>query len=363
MKVPIYWRYASLHYWRTFGLAVGTFIAVLLVFRFKDMARFAALSSDWLKTGLFAVYQIPSILPMAIPLSALLAAILFCQSLSRSRELTALRASGLSIYNLVTPLICGSFVLCLANFVICAELAPFCRREGKALLYRETSENPLLLLQRQQLVKLRDVYLQMEVEKEGRKARDFVLIAHNDSNERLTLLTARELKMKSDRLIGTDFAILSHLPTDKGSGFDPLILENQAEMTMDAPLLSTALKKNRPRIDPSALNLRMLQFRLSEGPKNRISVLIEILRRFSLVLAPLSFTLLGAIFAIEPGRQRKTRGLAYASLLTLTVLMSYLLGKGLKFEPLYATGAFLLPHLLIWISVIHRQSRLNRGVI
>ena len=109
--IPILWRYALQSYLRVFLLSVCTFIAVLLVSRFKEIARFAALSSDSLKTALFVVYQFPLILPMAIPISALIASLLLFQRLSRGSELTALRASGLSLRSILTPLLFTSFSL------------------------------------------------------------------------------------------------------------------------------------------------------------------------------------------------------------------------------------------------------------
>src|SRR4051812_38356814 len=103
--MPILWRYALQSYLRVFFLSVCTFITVLIVARFKEIARFTALTGDWSKTGLFIVYQIPSILPIAIPISALIASLLLFQRLSRTYELTALRASGLSLSTILTPLL------------------------------------------------------------------------------------------------------------------------------------------------------------------------------------------------------------------------------------------------------------------
>jgi lipopolysaccharide export system permease protein len=363
MRIPILWRYAIISYLKIFFLSVAAFVSILLVSRFKEMARFAALSSDWLKTGLFTVYQVPFILPMAIPLSALIASLLLFQRLSRSYELTAFRASGLSLKKIMTPLCITSAFLSLLNFCVSSELAPYCRRESKALLYRETSVNPLLLLQRQQLIKIKDAYLQLDVEEEGRLARDFILIAHNESNQRLSLLSAKKLRVNDDELLGNHVAIVSHLHSDHNEAFDPLIIENQASMSTAAPVLSAALKKNRPKIETGALGLRLLKIRLGEKGRIAKAARVEILRRISVTLAVFSFTLLGCTFGIELTRTPSRRGLLYALLLTLTVLMSYLLGKELKFDPLFATLAFLLPHLLIWLSCLHRQSRIDRGLV
>lgn len=338
-----------------------TFLTVLLVSRFKEIARFAALSSDSLKTALFVVYQFPLILPMAIPISALIASLLLFQRLSRTFELTALRASGLSLRSILAPLLFTSILISLLNFSITAEISPFCRRESKTLLYRETSENPLLLLQRQQLVKIKHAYLNMKVKDEGKIAKDMILIAHNESNQRLSLFSARQLRIEGEELLGSDVAIISHLHSEKEDSFDPLIIENQASMSTEAPVLSAALKKNRPRLEANALSLKMLQIRAKEPGKQAKAARVEMLRRLSLSLAVFSFTLLGCAFGIENGRTPSKKGLFVSLLFTLAVLVSYLLGKELKNYPAIATLFFLFPHALIWTASTLKLRRISRG--
>jgi len=356
--MPILWRYALQSYLRVFFLSVCTFILVLIVSRFKEIARFTALSGDWLKTGLYIVYQVPTILPIAIPISALLASLLLFQRLSRTFELTALRASGLSLRTVLTPLLLVAIFLSILNFSFCAEISPFCRREGKTLFYLETSENPLLLLRRHKLVKIKHAYLNMKTEDE-KKTKDLVLIAYNERNQRLSLISAPELRMEGEKLLGSGFAIVSYIPSERGA--DSLIIENQSSMSTAAPLLSIALKKNRPRLDVNALGFKMLQSKILEGGNKEKAARVEILRRISLSLSVFSFTLLGSVFGIEQGRNPKMKNLFIALLLTLTVLMSYLLGKGLKNFPLLATLAFLLPHPLIWLSSLFQLRRISRG--
>jgi len=224
--MPILWRYALQSYTRVLLLSICTFIAVLIVSRFKEIARFTALTCDFRKTGMFVFYQIPAILPIAIPISTLIASLLLFQKLSRSYELTALRASGLSLRSIL------------------------------------------------------------------------------------------------------------------------------------APLLSRALKKNRPRLDINALSFKMLSYSDKTKP-----VLIERLRRLSLSLAVFSFTLLGCTFGIDEARRPSRKNLLFAFLLTLTVLMSYLLGKELKNHVALAIGAFLLPHPFIWFCSFLHLHRISRGRI
>jgi lipopolysaccharide export system permease protein len=294
--IPILWRYLLSSYFKIFSLSIASFISILLVSRFKDIARFTALSGSWLQTSLFSLYQIPLILPLAIPISSLIASLLLFQRLSKSYELTAWRAAGLSLPALLSPLIYASFFLGLANFSFCANIAPYCRRETKTLLYLETTSNPLLLLQRQNLIRIKNTYLNMNVKEEGKLAEDLLFIAHNRSNKRLTLLSAKEIEVCEDKLLGYDVAIVSHLPSHEPLSFDSLVIENQASLSTAGPLLSSTLKKNRPHLDMSALNLKMLNIKKLEKGKQALSAHVEILRRISLALAVFSFTLLGVAF-------------------------------------------------------------------
>lgn len=351
--MSVLWRYALQSYSRVFFLSICTFIAVLIITRFKEIARFTALSGDFSMTGLFILYHIPTILPIAIPISALIASLLFFQRISRSFELTALRASGLSFKKIIAPPLAASLLLALLNFAICAEIAPFYRREIKTMIYQETSSNPLLLLQRQKLVKIENAYLDMEV-KDDKSIKDLVLIVQNDTTSRFSLISARKLWLEKEEVVGKDLAIISYLKSDLG--FDNLIIENQSSMSTAAPLLSLALKRSRPRLDINALSFKMLI--LHEKPKQ---ALIEMLRRISLSWAAFSFTLLGCAFGVEQGRNPSKKNLIFALLLTLSVLMSYLLAKELKNAPFLATFAFLLPHPFIWACSTIHLTRIARG--
>ncbi len=362
LMIPILWRYTISAYLKIFLLSVGTFVSVLMVSRFKEIARFAALSSDWGKTGLYAVYQIPFILPIAIPLSALIASILLFLTLSRTHELTAFRALGFSFKNIFTPLLLFAAFLALLNFYISAEVAPFCRRESKQILYRETSDNPLLLLQRQSLIKIKNAYLRIKTHEHGNSTRNFLLITYNESNERLNLVSARKLKVRGEELLGQDVAIVSSLRSND-SNFDPLIIENQGFLSTEAPFLSLALKKNRPRIDDASLNLRMLRHRLQTAtPRTKYNAtFVEILRRASLSCSVFTFTFLGCAFGIEQGRSPKKRALFYALFLTLSILASYLLGKSFKKDLLLASIILPLPHLIAMLASTVRLFRFSRG--
>lgn len=228
------------------------------------------------------------------------------------------------------------------------------------MLFRETSANPLLLLQRQNLGRLKHAYLDITLEEEGKIAKDVVLISYNESQKRLILFLAEKLTMQEGELIGQNALILSH-PNGTETGFDPLVLENQASISTAAPILSGFLKKSLPKFQANAKGLRMLLMQGNLGKKkSAASARIEILRRTSLSLAVFSFTLLGCAFGVTTGRGAKQNYVAML-LLALIVMASYLTGKEIKSEPLLTLAIFLLPHPLIWIASLFRLRSIAKG--
>lgn len=359
--IPIFWRYTAASYLKTFFLTLGTFVLVLIVSRFKEIARFTTISSDTGNLCLFAVYQIPFILPMAIPLSTLIASFLFFQKISRSQELTALRACGLGLKTILTPISFACLSIMLLNFSICASIAPFCQRQAEKLLLAEMATSPLQLVQQQNWQKSKDTYLKIDVSQDGKTATNAILITYNEGNKRLNLLTAESLAIKNEQLESHNLSILSHLE-GKENEFDPLIIETQDSMTMSTESL-LSLAKNKPKkTSPSSLNFRLLQESISDPNQSTLEALSEIYRRISFSLSVLSLTLLGAIFGIDQGRTPSKRNLIYLLLLTLTALASYLLGKTCRYSPVLCISVYFAPHLLIWVSCLVRARRITRGL-
>jgi lipopolysaccharide export system permease protein len=357
--IPVFWRYAVASYLKIFCLTVGSIVSILIVSRFKDIAHFAALSANWSKTALFTSVQIPFILPMAIPISALFASFLLVQKMSRSHELAALRSAGFSLSQILTPLLFVGGFLTLANFFLCAKITPICQLESLKILHQEASPNPLVLLQRRKLMKLKNTYVQLK-EKED-KIVDLVLIAHTGNHPRLELITSDLLRLEGEQFIGEHTAIVSH-PSSEGFDFDPLLIENLASLSMQAPLLSEFLTKRSHKPTIRALDFRMLlQASQKSGKTGRVA-LVELLRRCSLSLAVLTFTFLGSAFGMESGRKQSKRGSLYALFLALLLLSSYFLGKGLRFHATVSFLAFLLPHALSWVCSIWRLRSVSRGL-
>ncbi len=361
--MPILWRYLLRNYFQTFVLCVFSFITVLFVMRFKEIAEFATLTSNLFSIFLFSVYQIPYILPIAIPISCLIASLLLFQKMSHNQELTALRASGQGLKEILYPIFMLGFVISLLNFTIVSEISPLAKSRSKELTYKMMSSNPFCIFTKISEGKLKNAYIDMHALKGGKRARDVVLILNNRNNGRLGIVTAKELSLEGDMLLGKDVTMISSIDAKRKESFDHLVIENQTSMETKAANLSDLVADSEWHTGIDYLPLRLVLAKAALK-KNTLfsSIGTEIARRLSISLSPLFFTLMGSIFGIEISRQKKKRGVMLASLLAALYLASFVGAKSMKNSPVAAWAFYFLPFAIITALCLRCFKNLSKGV-
>jgi lipopolysaccharide export system permease protein len=363
--MPILWRYLLRNFFQVFLLCVSSFISVLIVIRFQEIARFATSGAPKLKVVLFALLQIPYILPIAIPVSCLIAAILLFQRLSHTHELTAFRACGLRLKSITTPILFAGFFLTLVNFTVSSELSPRSRSLSKMLIYEMAMSNPLFILQKESLIKLKSAYYDIGALKANNYAEDVLIVVKNTSAERLTLMSASGLALKGDLLKGDHVTFISSIDPKQESGFDHLVIENQGEMNTKAADLSQFLQTMDWSTSFEYLPLRMILAH-EIAVKNRFAIgksaRLEIARRISISLATFTFTLIGLSFGMQISRNRSKKGILWAIGLSAFFLVCFITAKSMRHAPLLSTWIYLLPHPLIALIVLRGLKAIRRGV-
>lgn len=363
--MPLLWSYLLRNYLKVFFLCVTGFISILLVTRFQTVARFAATGAPKLVVLKFVLLQIPFILPVAIPISCLIAAFLLFQKMSRSRELTAIRMSGLGLSPIAFPLVLSGILLALINFTVVSEIAPRCRSLSKTFAYEMTAANPLCLLQKDTLIKLKNTYVDMSVLKSGKYAEDVYFITRTLSNQRIGLMLAKKLALKDNKLIGSNVTFISTADSKEPEQFDHLVIENQEEMQTQAAELSQYLHSSGWSLSFENLGLRMLLAKniaeKGRGAEIDIHIVQEISRRISLGLAAFTFTLLGVACGMEITRQLKLKGILFSSAALVLYLVCFLIAKTVRHNHIASISLYLVPHPLILLFCVYNFKRVARG--
>ena len=362
--MPLIWRYILKTYFQIFILCITSFITALFVMRFRDIAEFATLSSDGLAIFLFSLYQLPYILPEAIPVSCVIAAMITLQKMSYHQELTTLRAVGISLKALLFPILAAGTLLSLVNLTMVAEIAPACRFLAKELSYKMTAANPFYIFNKITEGKLVNAYVEMHQLKGGKKAEGVFLILNNRRQGRLDLMTAAELTIEQGSLKGKNITIISSINSGNDQTFDHLVIENQETMTTAASSLSYLLQDAHWHLGVNYLPLKMLFVPSSNAKKSLLLSAegLEIARRLSLAFTPLLFTFLGAAFGMEIGRNRTKRSILWSVLLSALYLSAFIGAKSMKHFPKTAWILYFIPYPIIFVLSLLSLGKISRGV-
>lgn len=363
--MPIIWRYLLRNYLQVFFLCMSGFIAILLVTRLQEIARLAAFDSDMGSIVLFTFCQIPYILPIAIPISGLIASILLLQRLSHTHELTSFRSAGLSLKVISTPLLLVAFLLSLINFMIVSEVTPRTRLYSQKLLHQVMTTNPLFLMKKSKLLKLQSSYVDMNMTHIGKEARDVIFAMKNESSDRLTLLTAKKFHVEDNQLIGKNVAIVSHLDSKDPDLFDHLIIENQRSMATSAKALSEMMQKNTFHLGYEYLPMSELietAFSKAAKPKTIKRMRFELSRRLFFPLITYAFTFMGISLGLQIGRQKKKMGLILAIFLAAFTLICSMAAKSFHLAPTKAILCYVLPFPFILLTSFWFQKRAIEGI-
>jgi lipopolysaccharide export system permease protein len=379
----IIWRYLLGQYFKVLLLCTLAFVAILLTTRLDDIAHFTTLGAQGKYILLFTLYQIPYILPIAIPISGLISAILLIQRLSYTHELTAFRACGMGLRNILAPILLAAGLFSFLNFYIVSELATASHLQAGILKSELRSINPLLVLQNKHLMRLKGFYFaSMGPCRPGESAAEVIVATPNNHNNRLNLLVAQQLNATSSSFSGKGVTLISCLQSDEGEAFDHLAIENMGQITTSVKDFSQMVQKKDSKLHNDHLRLPLLLARMenehqsllhakeAKAAEPEIKLLqrnmnrcySEIVRRISVAMAMFTFTLMGTAFGVSISRNRSSRGVVVVICLAAVYLIAYFVAKGSDHLLTTSILLYTLPHLLIIGLSIWALKRVTKGI-
>jgi lipopolysaccharide export system permease protein len=331
---------------------------------------------------------IPFVWVFALPMGLLTATLLVFGRFSADQELTAARASGISLLSLVTPILLLSLLCCCVSAWINMEIGPRCRVAYKNFLFLARSELMNVRLPEGRFIRDFPGYI-FYVEKNRGDNLQGVMIykLENGTNVETTLraprgqfetdaankqlilhlFDARSVTLNGSHVGITSFPMLT-LNFDLNAATNQISKPKISDMTFWQ--LQDELRDLEQRLSPppaASISPSELQAQLREVAKQR-AILTEPIhvamhRQIAFSFACFSFTLIGIPLGIRVHRRETNIGVAMALVLVVIYYSFVTLGESLSAHPEFA------PHLIFWVPNFIFQAvgavllwRANRGI-
>jgi lipopolysaccharide export system permease protein len=331
---------------------------------------------------------IPFVWVFALPMGLLTAMLLVFGRFSADHELTAARASGISLLSLITPVLLLSLLCCGISAWINTQLGPQCRVAYVNLFYRLSGD---LMLNAQlpegQFIRDFPGYIFYTEKNRNGKLQDvMIFVLENETNVTTTvraprgtieldapnkqlvlhLLDARSVTAGERVLIGSspDSVYDLSLTNSAGRTFKPGI----SDMTfwqLRAELADLDAKLGLPPAAATNTVERLAQLNEARQQRKDLTepIRVEMNRQIAFSFACFGFTLVGIPLGIRVHRRETNIGVAIALGLVLIYYVFVLTAKSLAARPEF------VPHLIVWLPNFIFQAvgvvllwRANRGI-
>lgn len=304
---------------------------------------------------------IPFVMVYALPMGLLTATLLVFGRFSADQELTAARASGISLVALVTPILLLGVVLTGLSGWFNLELAPRCRVAYKDLLFRLGAEKPAALLSENQFIKDFPGYIVYVGSVEGNTLRN-VVIYQMDTNRppeveaqggssapanplatpRVALvLSAPEATVSLDP---TNQQVRLFMPEVDGVYRDTWQPGGGRNQVLEFP--ARLSRPSREQMKLSEMTFAQLMHEYYDYRRRGIDALpvaVQMHRQVAFSFACIGFALIGIPLGIRSHRRETSAGMALALVLVTVYYSFIILGQAWETRPER------MPQLVLWV--------------
>ncbi len=349
MHIRILDRYVlkELFYPFIFGVAAFSSIFIASTMLYKITQYITKYGAPLDTVGRFFLYSLPEIINYTFPMSMLLAALMAFGKLSGSSEIVAMKASGVSYYRIVAPVLVIGFIVSMFSLVWAEKVVPPSKNKASNILNYEIRHRSRPTSQDHIIIKSfsgneqRITYARKFEEKRGRM--EGITIEEFEKGHIARIQTAKEGFWQNGHwriLDGTVYTI--------GEGEGVQSSAHFAEQVLPVDVSPRQISWEQK--DPEEMTIAELREQIRMMERQRQSTArqwCEIYMRISIPLASFFFAMIGA--ALGTQKQRTSSGIGLG--ISIIVIFLYYavmaltsgLGKGGIMNPLLACS---LPNIL-----------------
>ncbi len=294
-------------------------------------------------------FIIMSILDYAVPMSLLVGTLLVFGRLSADNEITAMRASGIGLKTIVTPVILLGLAFTLGSTILNNEIIPRNTFNIRLLKQQVGIQGPEVLLEPGEFMEFPGYAINIR-NREGDYFRNISIYQYE--NEMLkNVILAKKAKLVTDPEKKLCYLHLEDGSLDEYDPDNPQISTRTTFGVLDYPIDVSDLfgdaknvkKRVKDMTGREVVAHRKKLLRSGGDPADVSRITTELHRRFSLSVACLAFVVIGIPLAITTHRGEKSIGMAISLAVLFIYYIFILFANAIEDEPRF------FPYLIVWI--------------
>lgn len=344
-------RYILIDYLISFLLTLSVFTFVMclgVVIKAIEAAARTGVSPA-LIANLFLL-NVPYMLTMTIPISALTACLLLFGRLSFDGELTAMRASGLSLWGIISPIVIAGVTLSVLCVYINIDLAPRCKYASREVMKRIGMERPINILEPGRFIQ---DFPNMQIyvgSRSGNEVED-VVVYESDTNGPISRINAEKGSLRVDE---ESKELIVGLFNARGEKRKEPFFASYVEYKIGLSSFSDKPRQKKPKdmmLSELINNIRNVKvaypgFTPADLALEKNRMILEVNKRFALSLACFAFTLIGIPLGMKSRRKESSVGIGIALGLVCVFYLFIIAADALVKYPAWQ------PDMIVWIPVI-----------
>ncbi len=310
----------------------------------------------------FIGYVLPFSLSFTIPWGFLTAVLLTFGKLSAESELTALRASGVSVFRVAIPVLLLALVFSGICMWINVDVAPRAHERMRTALFDIATSNPIALFGSDQVIDEfpgRKIYVG---KKEGSQLENLLIFELNEKNVPVRVVHAQRGELQADSLeAGAELDPDNHEIRLKlyDARYEQRDEENprryhltQHGITMEEGVIAISLKElyeqNRQRRGLSSMTVKELSRMSAEksSEEELSAARTEVNKRYSFSLACIAFALIAIPLGITAQRRETSIGFAISLAIAFIYFLFIIIADTFRENPAAK------PEILVWVPNI-----------
>ncbi|MBL7155702.1 MAG: LptF/LptG family permease [Candidatus Omnitrophica bacterium] len=298
----------------------------------------------------FYYYLTPFILIQIIPICTLIASVYLLGNLNRHNEITALRASGISVWVILRPILTAAFIISVIVFILNDRFLPTAMRKANRIRYEKLD---VAKRGRSGTISVKNVAIYgagnriifaRKFDIQNSSLEDIIIHQHDVKQDLILKISAKRIYWTKNRWRGEDVVIYRMNNSGQFIG-EPVISQE-----MDIPIVETPTDFINNQWKPEFMSYRRLKSYIevfATGSKKTYQrLLVDLDNKIAFPFTCIVTILISAPFTLSTARGGALLGMAKGMLIALLYIPVMAIGLAL------GKGGILPPLLGAWFSNI-----------